>query len=192
MSRFTILISGCALIVAFAVNAEAQKIEISPYAGGFFPGKFAGVLEMANGGIFGIKGGVYVAGPLEAEGNLSYINNLAFDGTLTRKRGYLWDGSAAYNFHLFRLHPKFYGSFGVGALITSVSADSVEFWGSSIPTKDSFLSLSYGGGMKSLRQWGPLGYRVDARLRTLPDYYGFRVTWPEVTAGVTLSWGGGQ
>jgi hypothetical protein len=184
-----LLFSCLALLAGVAVTANAQKYEIHPYAGAFFPGKFAGVLEISNGAIYGMKGGVYLTRSIEAEGQVAYFDNVAFDGTSTRKKAYLWEALASYNFALFRIRPKFYGTFGVGGLTTGISADSVEFWGPSIPTRDSFLSLTYGGGVKALRQWGPLGYRTEVRAHTLPNYYGFRLTWPELTAGITLSWG---
>ena len=192
MRRVALCFTCLTLVTGLSITADAQKYEIHPYAGAFFPGKFAGVLEMENAGIYGVKAGVYIKGALETEGHFGYIRNVAFDGTLTRKKGYLWEGIASYNFTLFHLHPKFYGAFGLGGFTTSVSADSKDFWGASIPTRDSFLTLSYGGGIKALRQWGPVGYRADVRMRTLPDYYGFRLTWPEVTAGLTFSSGGNQ
>src|SRR5215467_811387 len=34
------------LVACFAVSARAQKFEIDPYVGGFFPGKFAGLIEV--------------------------------------------------------------------------------------------------------------------------------------------------
>ena len=188
MRQLAVLVS-CLLLLGSAGTARAQKYEIHPYAGALFPGKFAGVLEISDSSVYGLKGGVYLTRSIEAEGHAGYIHKIAFDGTSTRKRAYVWEALASYNFRLPGLRPKFYGTFGAGGLTTSISADSVDFWGASIPTKDSFLSLTYGGGMKALREFGPFGYRVEIRGRTLPDYYGFRLTWPEVTAGITLSWG---
>src|SRR5262245_37392717 len=133
-------------LTGFAATAQAQRYEIAPYAGGYFPGKFAGVLELSNDGIYGVKGGIYLTRAIEAEGHFEYINNLAFDGTLTEKRGYIWEGAASYNFRLFGLRPKFYGSAGIGKFTTTVSADSKDFWGPAIPTRDSFLTLSLAGG----------------------------------------------
>ena len=77
----------------------------------------------------------------------------------------------------------------VGGVSTTVSDDSIDFWGSTIPTRDTFLSMSYGGGLKVLRKWGPLGYHIDVRGRTLPNYNGFAYSWLETTGGLTFSWG---
>ena len=52
-----------------------------------------------------------------------------------------------------------------------------------------FLSLNYGGGIKSLREWGPMGFRVDFRGRTFPNFRGKSMTWPELTAGLTFTLG---
>ena len=172
-----LLICGC------ITRANAQKFEIAPYAGGFFSGKVAGLLDVKNQPLYGIKGGMFLNKNFEVEGHFGYINNLAFVGTLTRKKAYIWEGFATYNLS------NFYGSYGLGAVTTSVSADSSDFFGNTIPARDTFLSMSYGGGVKVFRKWGPLGYRADVRGRTLPNYNGFAYSWLEATAGLTIAWG---
>ena len=163
--------------------ADAQTFEIHPYAGGFFSGKAAHILDVKNQPMYGIKGGLFLNKNFEIEGHFGYIDNLAFQGTLTRKKAFIWEGLATYNL------AKVYGSYGLGLVTTSVSDDSVDFWGNAIPTRDTFLAMSYGGGLKVLRKWGPVGYRVDVRGRTLPNYNGFAYTWLEATAGLTFAWG---
>ena len=37
---------------------------------------------------------------------------------------------------------------------------------------DTFFTFSYGGGVKGMRLWGPAGFRVDFRGRTIPNFYG--------------------
>ncbi|HEY2382471.1 MAG TPA: hypothetical protein VGK48_14940 [Terriglobia bacterium] len=64
----------------------------------------------------------------------------------------------------------------------------------SAPTKlisdgDTFLTFNYGGGLKAMNLWGPLGFRVDVRGRTIPNFYHSAPTWPEATAGLLISWG---
>ena len=113
-------------------------------------------------------------------------NNLALRGTLTSKKVFIWEGLATYNFA--RPH-HVYASFGPGGVTATVSPDSIDFWGSQIPSRDTFLSLSYGGGVKVLRRWGPFGYRMDVRGRTLPNYNGFAYNWLETTGGLTFAWG---
>src|SRR5437762_3232060 len=125
------------LIGVFAMTANAQKFEIHPYAGGFFSGKAAAVLNVKNQPMYGIKGGMFLNKNFEVEGHFGYIDNLAFEGTLTRKKAYIWEGLATYNLR------RLYGAFGLGGVITSVSDDSLDFWGMGIPTRDTFLSMSY-------------------------------------------------
>jgi hypothetical protein len=50
---------------------------------------------------------------------------------------------------------------------------------------DTFFTVNYGGGIKFLNLAGPLGFPVDVRGRTLPNF----TTWLEPTAGITFSWG---
>ncbi len=176
-----------AALLGAAVTAGAQRYEIDPYAGVFFPGKFAGVYQLNREGVYGVHGGVFLTSALEAEGHLGYINNLSLKDTLTRTRAYLWDADASY--HFGKTRKKLYGTFGIGSVTTTVSNDARFLFDPDVLTTHRFLSLSYGGGLKALRRWGPIGYRVDVRGRTLPHYYGFRQDWVEATAGVTIAWG---
>jgi hypothetical protein len=54
---------------------------------------------------------------------------------------------------------------------------------------DTFFTFNYGGGVKAMNLWGPMGVRADVRGRTLPNFYGEAVHWPEITGGVVLTWG---
>ena len=183
MRSFTSVLPGLIGICLSVTTANAQKLEIHPYAGGFFSGKAADIFNVKNQPVYGIKGGMFANKNFEIEGHFGYIDNLAFVGTLTRKKAYIWEGLATYNLS------RFYGSYGLGTVTTSVSRDTVDVFGNSIPTRDTFLSMSYGGGFKVLRKWGPVGYRVDVRGRTLPNFNGFAYSWLEATAGLTFAWG---
>jgi opacity protein-like surface antigen len=65
------------LIVVFSQNTFAQKFEIYPYAGGFWP---ADLLDQkfANNTMVGIKGGFRTGAKIEWEGNFGYINHFKF------------------------------------------------------------------------------------------------------------------
>jgi hypothetical protein len=52
-----------------------------------------------------------------------------------------------------------------------------------------FFTFSYGGGLKALQLWGPMGVFGDVRGRTIPNFFSSSFTWPEVRAGLTFSWG---
>jgi len=54
---------------------------------------------------------------------------------------------------------------------------------------DTFFTVNYGGGVKFLNVAGPMGFRVDIKGRTMPNFFGETTTWFEPTAGLTFSWG---
>jgi len=54
---------------------------------------------------------------------------------------------------------------------------------------DNYFTFSYGGGAKWHRVWGPMGFFGDFRGRTIPNFFGNGTTSPELTAGLTFSWG---
>ena len=54
---------------------------------------------------------------------------------------------------------------------------------------DTFFTVNYGGGIKAMRLWGPMGVRADIRGRSIPNFYGDDVHWPEITGGITFTWG---
>src|SRR5215831_14981241 len=45
------------------------------------------------------------------------------------------------------------------------------------------FTFSYGGGLKAMRLWGPMGFFGDFRGRTMPNFFGHATTWPELSAG---------
>src|SRR5262245_51557383 len=110
-----------AALLGACISAGAQTYEIDPYAGGFFPGKFAGVFDLKREGVYGVKGGVFLTNAIEAEGHFGFINNLNLKGTLNRTRAYLWDADGSY--HFGKSGRKVYGTFGIGSVTTTVSND---------------------------------------------------------------------
>jgi hypothetical protein len=52
-----------------------------------------------------------------------------------------------------------------------------------------YFTFSYGGGVKGLRVWGPMGFFGDIRGRTIPNFFGHATTRTELSAGLTFSWG---
>jgi len=54
---------------------------------------------------------------------------------------------------------------------------------------DDFFTFSYGGGVKATRIWGPMGLFADFRGRSIPNFFGHGTNWPELSAGMTFSWG---
>jgi hypothetical protein len=55
--------------------------------------------------------------------------------------------------------------------------------------KDTFLTFSYGVGLKATRLWGPMGLFADFRGRTVPNFFGHGNSWPELNGGLNFTWG---
>jgi hypothetical protein len=58
-----------------------------------------------------------------------------------------------------------------------------------LSTSETFFTFSYGGGLKAERVAGPLGFFGDIRGRTIPNILGNSWTYPELSAGLTFSFG---
>jgi hypothetical protein len=126
--------------------------------------------------------------------------------------GLLFDVNGAWNFgqrQLFGTRVSPYVTAGVGGLTAEVRHTTAALIAGSFYTTDpttgapvlsngrrivlndgdTFLTVNYGGGIKALNLWGPMGLRADIRGRTLPNFYGKSLHWPELTGGLTFSWG---
>jgi hypothetical protein len=200
------LLTGLIVILGFAVQpAWAQKFEIHPYAGGFFPSDYRDTEHFKRDGIYGVQAGGFFADRWEVEGNLSYINHFVFrDNTTPKSRAFMWEVGPSVNFYsnLFQ-HVFPYVSVKAGGLTgwtgdpENVGGDSAEFSNLAGPGQppinlsdgDTFFQFSYGGGLKAWNLWGPVGVRAEVRGRTMPNFFGNSVTWLETTGGLTFSWG---
>jgi len=137
--------------------------------------------------------------------------NPAFGIVQPAVRGFLYDVNATYNFGErqflnHRVSPFLtVGGGGLTTYIPSASSTFIEGGGNVInaagaivpnpgrskimESGDTFFTVNYGGGVKFLNVVGPMGFRVDLRGRTLPNFFGETTTWFEPTAGITFSWG---
>ena len=210
-------------VTVFAASLSAQKVEIYPNAGFFWPQHNIVGDGFSADGIYGVKGGVFLSANSEIEGSFGYLNhfqlrepvnpfNPIFGITQPKTRGYLYDVNYAWNFGErqflnHRVAP--YISVGGGGLTNQMLEDEpatfVQGGGNIItpsgaiapnptPSKimksgDTFFTVNYGLGVKFLNVWGPMGFRIDARGRTIPNFFGQTTSWLEPTAGITLSWG---
>src|SRR5215813_5693173 len=125
-------------------------------------------------------------------------------------RGFLYDVNYAYNFgerQFLNTRISPFLSAGVGGLTAYIpdapstfveGGGNVISGGTTMPNParskimesgDTFFTVNYGGGVKFLNVAGPMGFRVDLRGRTLPNFFGQATTWFEPTAGLTFSWG---
>jgi len=202
----TIVLFGLAILIlgAGTQSAFAQRFEVHPYAGGFFPGDWRDDFEMKEEGIYGLKGGMFISDRLELEGNFGYINHFEFEDTDTRSRGLVWEFSPSINFFSARFS-RFvpYASVGVGGVTgwigdledvnedSSASADISPVDGPALRLRDgdTFFQVSYGGGVKGINLWGPAGLRFDVRGRSMPNFFGNHLQWLETSGGLTFTWG---
>src|SRR5262249_52925828 len=86
-------------VAMFSTFALPQKWEVDPYAGGFFASNFANGVSLKKEGLYGVRGGYFLANNIEAEGNFGYINHFEFENAgHTNTRAWLWDANATYHF----------------------------------------------------------------------------------------------
>jgi hypothetical protein len=212
-------LSVVVLAGVLAMPSFAQKWEVYPYAGGSFTGDFRAhpdqieKFSLVNPGMFGVRGGFFATETLQIEGNFGYMNQFKIrNGLDPTIRAFQYDGGVLYNFsRVSRFSPYVAGGVGAMTLSVSDSADVIDDGVAIYPVPvppfsvggpilatsrpftvedgDTFLSFTYGGEIKFERVWGPLGFRVDVRGRTMPNYYGDTVNAFEPTGGILLSWG---
>jgi hypothetical protein len=119
----------------------------------------------------------------------------------------LWEAEFSYNFgrrSVLGSAVRPYVVLGGGGLTTNIrngddfvlnvlsipTATGTDFVANDVlETGDTFFTFSYGGGVKAMRLWGPVGLFGDFRGRTIPNLFGKATNWPEVTAGLNFSWG---
>jgi hypothetical protein len=113
----------------------------------------------------------------------------------------------SYNFakrRMFRSNLRPYIIGGAGALTTNVTnpdafvlnVRSFDVPGSTLfvandvlRNSEAFFTFSFGGGFKNERIWGPMGIFGDARGRSVPNFLNSSLIWPELSAGLTFSFG---
>jgi outer membrane protein with beta-barrel domain len=201
-SRPRILLLAFLLLVP--ASAMAQRFEISPYGGGFFPAKWADTTKLTSEGLYGVRAGIYFRSQFEIEGNAGYVSHFRFQDRDMGTRALVTDIDASYIFPgltFSRFQP--FATVGIGnvkvktrggqqkvlLLDPTFRNPDAEMSPVVLTTGTSFLSLNYGGGFKAFRLWGPAGVRTDFRLRTMPDFFGHANHWLEVTTGIVVAWG---
>ncbi len=185
------------VLAGVAPSAYAQKWELHPYIGHFNP-RSADYGEFKNEGMYGLKGSVNLTPNFELEGNFGYLNHFELEGSDPQSRGLLWEAGGNLDIPVGEhLHPFVSG--GIGGMTAVIDSDvldptnnnpgSANMFGQRLDDGDTFFVVSYGGGLKAERLWGPMGLRFDLRGRTMPHIFGDSATWLETTGGLTFSWG---
>ena len=215
----------CSLLLligfAFSTSVFAQKYEVNPYGGYYWPGNNDGVGEFKNNQVLGVRGGVYVSPNTELGANWAWSNHFqptsgnaaaAFAGSQGFEQGKARERvlEAEFTYH-FGDHKVLGHSFrpyvvvGTGALTTRIKDDEIFVLNVRPFTKpcgcigyaandvmeggDHYFTFSYGGGLKATRVWGPMGFFGDFRGLSIPNFFGHGTNWPELSAGLTFSWG---
>ncbi len=124
-------------------------------------------------------------------------------------RANIWELEFSYNFGKRNLFGstalKPYVVIGTGGLTTSTkdpstfvlnvrpvvtpSGDIGYVENTALGSSETFFTFSYGGGLKAERLWGRMGVFADVRGRLVPNFIGNTMSWPEVSTGLTFSWG---
>jgi hypothetical protein len=189
----------------------AQRYELHPYIGAAFPSSFFG-LDVRNSKIFGLRGGIIGANGFEIEGNLGRMSRFEFEGSTRDISALRWEAIGSYNFFPSEsqaLTP--FVNIGIGGFTVDIEdstlGNSVTFATTRriarvpngpfsdttqtlvITDKKTFLSLSYGGGLKVYRLWGPVGLRFNVGGQTLPRFFDHTINSLETSGGVIFSWG---
>jgi hypothetical protein len=186
---------GLCLTTALATAGFAQSFEIHPLIGRNAPTKWADSHNLKSVSIIGVKGAVDVGNSTQLEGELEYLPHFEFRGTDPEIRGWVWGLNLSKSFSLNSSKLTPFYTFGLGGVtaqtgsstpVTMVlSPDRVV----SIDGGDTFLSLSYGVGVKALRVIGPAGLRVNVMGRTMPNYFNRGNSWAEFTGGLVFTFG---
>ena len=189
------------ILLVFSTAGLAQIYEFDAHAGGFFPMKWLKTDRLEAQGMYGGRMGVYSTENIQFDAAMSYANHFAFTGTDRKVGAFFWGFNASYNFTVEQMRGvEPFVTAGLGGVTADVrGTPSYAFMLPTDPTRtptdvvlqdrDTFLSLNYGGGFKNLRVWGPVGWRWDLRMETMPNFFGHANHWIETTAGLTLSFG---
>jgi len=172
--------------------------------------------SLTNPALFGVRGGVIASPNLQFEGNVSYATQFRIRSTFDNNfnpsiHAWQYEAGMLYNFSKAKLIP--YLALGAGALVQHISNPDNPFDpkevtynvivpqfinGATIPVttrqitmrdNNAFLTVSYAGGIKGERLWGPLGFRFDLRGRTVPNFYSETINAFEPTGGLLFTWG---
>jgi hypothetical protein len=187
---------------------HAQRLEISPYAGGFWPTETLGGEDFKNDGLYGVRIGGFVTDRVVLDGNVAYTSQFEYPGSDSGSRAWLWDTNATLHFFPSSINLSPFLTAGLGGLTATLdNGGSIFFLYSDdggflevgdpepgvrvveLESGDTFFGFTYGGGVKANKLVGPVGLRFDLRGRTLPNFFGEDLSWLESTLGLTISWG---
>src|SRR5262245_22459527 len=158
------------VVTVFTASLSAQRAEIYPNAGFFWPDTMNNGQRFKSDGIYGVKGGVFLNQNVQLEGSFGYLNHFelrpsSLNPAMGPVRGFLHDLNASYNFGErqflnHRVSP--FITAGAGGLTTHIpNAPSMLInGGNTLENNNTFFTVNYGAGVKFLNVAGPLGVRI--------------------------------
>src|SRR5436190_20979370 len=86
------------VVTAFTASLFAQRAELYPNAGFFWPDKMDNGERFKSDGIYGLKGGIFLGQNAQLEGSFGYINHFEYkpslmNPTMPAIRGLLYDAN---------------------------------------------------------------------------------------------------
>jgi len=196
-----------ALVLFFPTAVLGQSVELNPYLG-YYSASPSSAGTLRNEAFYGLRFGAFLDSNLEFEAQFGYIEHFKIRDVDPRTRGVIWNGGLSYNFSTdeFPFTHKFAPFFiiDVGGITTHTDGYSYSIPENiqlasggvlnavrtiSVSQKDTFFNVSYGAGLKSVKLWGPMGFRAEVRGRTIPNYYHGAPTWIEGSVGINFVFG---
>lgn len=202
-----LFVSMVALVLFSPSAVMGQSVELNPYLG-FYSASPSSAGQIRNEPFYGLRIGVFADSNLEVEAQFGYIEHFKPKDIDPRSRAFLWNGGLSYNFSTeeFPFTHKFapFIVVDVGGITTRTNGYSYSIPGNiplasggvldtvrtvSVNNHDTFFNVSYGAGLKSVKFWGPMGFRAEVRGRTIPNYYHGAPTWLEGSVGINFVFG---
>jgi hypothetical protein len=202
-----LFLSLVALVLVTPTAVMGQKLELNPYAG-YYSASPSSAGPIRDDFYYGVRVGAFLDSNVELEGQFGYLNHFKVRDADTISRGLLWNGGVSFNFSTaeFPFTHKFapFLIVDMGGITTRTAGYSYAIPGNiplatggnlatvrtvSVSNDDTFFNVSYGGGLKSVKLWGPMGIRAEIRGRTIPNYYHGAPTWIEGSVGVNFVFG---
>jgi hypothetical protein len=98
--------------------------------------------------------------------------------------------NALQNGNLQNFAPGINTTDGVAFVGNPATGGTTVFVANTVMDNRTFFQFSYGGGLKTQRVWGPMGFFGDVRGRSIPNFFnGHGTNLFELSAGLNFSWG---
>jgi hypothetical protein len=208
LSHLGFLLLGLAAVVLVSpTEVMGQSFELNPYLG-YYSSSASASGTLRNEPFYGVRMGAFLDANLEFEAQFGYIEHFKAKDIDPRTRGLIWNGGFSYNFSTdeFPFTHKFAPFFvlDVGGITTRTDGYTYPVAGKiplasgavldtvrtvAVNSNDTFFNVSYGVGLKSVKLWGPMGFRGEVRGRTIPNYYHGSPTWLEGSVGINFVFG---